>query len=73
MQQVDSDDEDSDSDVVPVSRRSTKRRRVEQISQQCKLVFSRPRHRPSPPETYANAEIVYSLQASDSSATNTRQ
>ncbi|KAI0177130.1 SNF2 super family protein [Pestalotiopsis sp. NC0098] len=31
---VDSDDEDSDSDVVPVSRRSTKRRRVEQISQQ---------------------------------------
>ncbi|KAH6648435.1 P-loop containing nucleoside triphosphate hydrolase protein [Truncatella angustata] len=55
---VDSDEEDSDSDVVPVNRRSVKRRRVEQISQQSSKRATPVRHTPvddSDSDTYGGA------------------
>ncbi|KAK9777001.1 putative Chromodomain helicase hrp3 [Seiridium cardinale] len=55
---VDSDEEDSDSDVVPVNRRAAKRRRVEQISQQSSKRATPIRHTPaddSDSDTYGGA------------------
>ncbi|ORY62103.1 P-loop containing nucleoside triphosphate hydrolase protein [Pseudomassariella vexata] len=44
---VDSDDDGSDSDVLPTSRRATKKRRVEQISQQSSKRGTPARHTPA--------------------------